>query len=44
MFFVPKGQSKSSLAVYCLEWVRERNRPVGHGVIGVDGIFYQLER
>jgi hypothetical protein len=32
--FVPKGRRDSSLAVYCLEYVQERNRPVGNGLIG----------
>ena len=32
--FVPEGRNDGSLAVYCLECVQERNRPVGYGVIG----------
>ena len=41
---VPEGPNDSSLAVYCQEWVQERNRPVGYGVTGSEGTLYHLER
>ena len=44
MDFVPEGPVDSSLAVYCLECVQKRNRPVGNGAIGSDGTFCDLER
>ena len=34
--FRPGGTSDGSLAVYCLEWVREKSRPVGYGVMGAE--------
>ena len=37
--FVPEGRNDSSLAVYCQEYVQERNRPAGNGVIGAEGTF-----
>jgi hypothetical protein len=43
-FVVPKGRDDSSLAVYCLECVQEKNRPVGNGVIGSEGTFCDLAR
>ena len=42
--FVPEGRSDSSLAVYCQEYVEERTRPVGYGMIGAEGTLYHLDR
>jgi hypothetical protein len=30
--FVLEGLDEGSLAVYCLEWVYKKTRPVGHGL------------
>ena len=39
-FLSRRGRNESSQAVYCPEWMRERNRPEGYGLIGSKGNLY----